>query len=408
MLRSVFFFILFLFALQVSAQSLFTISGQVKDKQGGTLPGAGIYLSGYTKATVSNNDGRFTLPALKPGSYEVVIQMMGFLPYSKSIIIDNQHVSFTATLAENTIQLREVTIKADPDRVKNLQLFLDFFIGKTPNSEKCKLLNPQILFIEHDRKARILRVSTNDFLVVENKALGYRLKYMLNLFEYDFHTRIVYFSGLPVFEDLKGSGSRRKKWLQARETAYYGSPQHFFRSLYVHKIQQEGYILYKRVQVLNPGRPADSLIAAAKKNLSKRLRGLVKPGSAIADSLAYWQQVEQMPATYLTLDMRGVRTDTLVKPVAANLSSINYQDELYVLYTQERENNSFAFSGHAIARPLSIPDYQISVIRMLKGPVGFYANGSMMDSRAILYEGVWAYEKIGDMVPIDYVPLTKR
>ncbi len=407
MVRIFICFIFFCSSLSLSAQGLFSISGQVKDKKGETLPGAGIYLSGYTTATVTNNDGKFTLPALKPGSYEVVIQMMGFLPYSKSILITDQSASFTAILSENTIQLQEVTIKADPNRAKNLKLFLEFFIGRTPNSAQCKLLNPQILFIEDDRKEGILRVSTNDFLIVENKALGYRLKYMLNLFEYDFNTRIIYFSGLPVFEDLKGSGSKRKKWLQAREIAYAGSPQHFFQSLYKNQIQQEGFILYKRVKTKNPDRPADSVIQAAKERLVKRIHGPLKAGSALADSLSYWQQVQQMPAENVTLDMRGVQTDTLVKTAGPDLKFINYTDELYVLFTPEQESNAYSSSGHYILRPLTIPNYQISVIRMLKGPVGFYANGGMRDSRALLYEGFWAYEKIGDMVPMDYIPLAK-
>jgi hypothetical protein len=115
-----------------------------------------------------------------------------------------------------------------------------------------------------------------------------------------------------------------------------------------------------------------------------------------------------MPAENVTLDMRGVQTDTLVKTVSPDLKSINYTDELYVLFTPEQESNAYSSSGHYVLRPLTIPNYQISVIRMLKGPVGFYANGGMRDSRALLYEGFWAYEKIGDMVPMDYVPLAKQ
>ena len=105
------------------AQNMYSITGIVEDKKGETLPGAGIYLSGYTTATVTNMDGKFSLSKLKPGSYEVVVQMIGFLPFSKSVIISDKSVNITIVLSENTIQLNEVVIRADPDREKNLQIF---------------------------------------------------------------------------------------------------------------------------------------------------------------------------------------------------------------------------------------------------------------------------------------------
>lgn len=400
--------LLLLSCFHLQAQQLYAITGEVKDKKGETLPGAGIYLSGYTTATVTNMDGKFTLSKLKPGSYEVVVQMMGFLPYSKSVIISDQSVNITIILAENTVQLHEVVITADPNREKNLQIFKDFFIGKTPNSAKCKILNPNVLFIKYDGDNRILSVTSNEFLVVENKALGYRLKYMLNLFEYNYNTRIVYFSGLPVFEDLKGSGKKRRTWLSNREIAYAGSPQHFFQSLYRNTVQEEGFIIYKRIKVKNPNRPPDSYIAAVKARLRKKMHGVINPGSVLADSLAIIQHIEDLPREYATLDMTGVNVDTLVKSVYQNMKTINYKDELYIMYTKEEESVGYSNTGHYVMRPLTVPNYEISVVQMLQGPVSFYANGGMHDAKSLLFEGFWAYEKIGDMVPMDYVPIGKR
>jgi hypothetical protein len=400
--------LLLAFCLNLQAQKLYSITGVVQDKKGETLPGAGIYLSGYTTATVTNNEGQFNLARLKPGSYEVVVQMMGYLPYSKSVVISDQSVSITVVLQENTVQLREVVITADPNREKNLQLFKEFFIGRTPNSAKCKILNPEVLYIKYDGDNRILSVTSNEFLVVENKALGYRLKYMLNLFEYNYNTRIVYFSGLPVFEDLKGSGSKRRTWLKNREIAYAGSPQHFFQALYRNKVEEEGFIIYKRIKIPNPNRPPDSYIAAARARLMRKRKSVVIPGSIITDSLTMLQQLQDMPKEYTSLDMSGVATDTLVKQVYPYMKTINYKDELYVMYTKEEESVSYSNTGHYIMRPLTVPNYEISVVQMLKGPVSFYPNGGMHDAKSLLYEGFWAYEKIGDMVPMDYVPVNKR
>jgi hypothetical protein len=402
--------LLLLVCLTSFGQNLFSISGKVTDKKGETLPGAGIYLSGYTIATVTNNDGKFSLNKLKPGSYEVVVQMMGFLPYSKSVIISDRSVDISIILAENTVQLQEVVITADPNRERNLQIFKDFFIGKTPNSEKCKILNPQVLYIKYDGDHNVLSVTSNEFLIVENKALGYRLKYMLNLFEYNYNTRIVYFAGLPVFEDLKGSGSRKRTWQKNREIAYAGSPQHFFQSLYRNTVQQEGFIVYKRIKIPNPNRPSDAYLAAMKSRLMKKMKktSAMKVGYAEADSLSYYRKLEELPKEYVTLDMSGVVIDTLVKSIYPNMKTVHYKDELYVMYTKEEESNAYSNTGQYVMRPLTIPNYQISVVHQLEGPFSFYANGGMHDSRAVLYEGFWAYEKIGDMVPLDYIPTSKR
>jgi len=399
---------LLIFCLNIQAQKLYSISGTVKDKKGETLPGAGIYLSGYTTATVSNNDGLFNLGKLKPGSYEVVVQMIGYLPYSKSVIIDDNDVKISIVLAENTVQLHEVVITADPNREKNLQIFKEFFIGKTPNSAKCKILNPNVLYIKYDGDQEILRVTSNEFLIVENKALGYRLKYMLNMFEYNYNTRIIYFSGLPVFEDLKGGGGKRKTWLKNREIAYAGSPQHFFQSLYRNKVEEEGFIIYKRIMTKNPNRPPDAILLATKAKLMKKMHGAANIHGVLADSLALIQHYMDLPKEFATLDMSGVSTDTLVKSIYPDMKTINYKDDLYIMYTKEEESIKYSNSGHYIMRPLTVPNYEISVAKMLKGPVSFYANGGMRDSKSLLYEGYWAYEKIGDMVPMDYVPISKR
>ena len=46
--------------------------------------------------------------------------------------------------------------------------------------------------------------------------------------------------------------------------------------------------------------------------------------------------------------------------------------------------------------------------KLTDGPVRFYENGGILDSRSMLFEGFWAYEKVADMVPMDYVPLVKK
>ena len=200
MFKSLMFFGLFLIVgLQSYSQNGFTISGTVKDQKE-TLPGAGIYISGYKIATVTDADGKFKLPNLKPGSYDILVQMIGYLPYSKNIIISEKSVQVEFLLKQSTTTLNEVVIRADPNRQKYINQFKEYFIGKTPNAKICKILNPQVLRVNYDITKSTLSVKTDEFLIVENKALGYRIKYMLDYFEYNNRTNIIYYAGKPFFE----------------------------------------------------------------------------------------------------------------------------------------------------------------------------------------------------------------
>ncbi|WP_443946269.1 carboxypeptidase-like regulatory domain-containing protein [Pedobacter sp. AW1-32] len=411
MIKSFFVAVLLFFTgLQLSAQNTFTISGQVRDDKGG-LPGASIYLSGYKIATVADNDGRFRLLNLKPGSYDILVQMVGYLPYSKSVIVSDKSVEVNLILKENVAQLEEVVIRADPNRQKYINQFKDFFIGKTPNAAQCKILNPQVLNVDYDATNSTLTVSTTEFLIVENKALGYRLKYMLDHFEYNSRTRIIYYSGHPFFEELKASAAKKRKYIAAREVAYYGSAQHFFRSLYNNKTKEEGFIINKMVKMPNPNRYPDYVINTNLmniKNAAEKTGIRQNAGKVDVGLLEFWTKQQEMPKTIDKFSRAEVLPDTLVHYFNENLKWINYTDALIVQYTKEQESLAYSKTGFWIFRPLDVPENELSIANLTQGPVRFYENGGIYDSRSLLYEGFWAYEKIADMVPMDYIPLAKK
>jgi len=396
--------------IQAIAQNTFSITGIVRDQKDG-LPGAGIYISGYKIAAVADNDGKFKINNLKPGNYDLLVQMVGYLPYSKNVIISDKSVQVELILKENTVQLDEIVIRADPNRAKYIAQFKEFFIGRSPNSSQCKILNPNVLIVDFDVTQSTLTVKTNEFLIVENRALGYRLKYMLDHFEYNSRTHIIYYSGHPSFEELKASGSKRQKYINNREVAYYGSAQHFFKSLYQNTTKEEGFIINKMIKVPNPNRYPDQVIYdnISKLKTLREKTGIRKTGEKIDTAqLAFWKKQLEMPRYIDKFSRAEVLTDTLVHYYNQNLKYLNYTDALCIQYTKERESLAYSKTGFWIFRPLDIPDYEISLVNLMQAPVRFYENGGIYDSRGIMYEGYWAYEKVADMVPMDYVPLTKK
>jgi len=387
------------------AQQSYVLSGIVKDKHGEALPGAGVYVSGYKIATVTDNDGRYNLP-LKPGNYDILVQLIGYKALNKNIVISDKAVKLDLILEESVTQLAEVTIKPDPNREHYINMFKSYFIGTTPNAEQCKIINPNVLIVDYDKETFKLTVKTTQFLIIENKALGYRIKYLLNNFEYDGKTRIIYYEGFPYYEDLKGSVRRKKIWEQKRVAAYLGSPQHFFRALFHQRATEEGYIINKLITKENPDRPSDSTINANIKDLTKAQTGLTSPLTIrTGDSLNSWIKIKKMPRALSILSRAPIAQDTLVHIENESIRSINFTDKLYVVYTKEREDPAYANRiGLSIARPLDMPDYQISTITLQVVPVYFYENGSIYNPRSMLYAGYWGWEKIADSVPMDYLP----
>ncbi|KQC00156.1 carboxypeptidase-like regulatory domain-containing protein [Pedobacter sp. Hv1] len=389
------------------AQNTLTISGTIKDKDG-ALPGAVVYVSGYKMTAVANNDGKFVLLNLAPGNYDLLIQMVGFAPYKKNIVISDKSIDIDVLLKESTTTLNEIVVKPDPKRAGYLLLFKELFIGLSPNAKTCELLNPEELIFNFDKESNVLSGKSLEFLVIENKALGYRVKYLVDYFEYAFKTRTFYYEGQPFFEEMKGSNSKQRKWAKAREIAYNGSTQHFFKALYENRVKEEGFVINKLIEMPNMMRKPDSLINANIKRLTAGNKGLVRTltfnGS---DSLSYWIRQRGEPKVVNTINRADVLVDTLVKTFNKDIKMINYQDALYVIYKNEYEPNGFSFTGHRQSRPMDMPEYQISLIHKLEQKAYFYANGGIFDPRSLLFQGYWAYEKVGDMVPMDYVPIVK-
>ena len=404
-MRNFYWLIFILFISQsILAQESYTVSGIIKDKKGETLPGAGVFVSGYKIATLSNNNGEFSLK-LKPGNYELLIKMVGFKSVNKQVVVSDKDITINVELIVNVIRLNEVVVKPDLNRENNLKTFTNFFIGQTPNSFQCKILNPDVLYINYDQQNQVLTAYCDEFLIIENKALGYKIKYLIKEFECDMVSRIIFYQGSPYYEDLPASNSKKKLWAKKRLEAYNGSSQHFFRSLYTGNSISEGYQLHKLIKQANTQRPPDSLIKANIKRFSLGIRSLNFSDGIMNDSLNFWLSKKRMPPFISILNTAIVNPDTLVKTFDNNIKKVDFTDILYIIYKNEREHSMYAnIIAQSISRPLNMPNYQISLINLSVRPIYFYQNGAIYNPRSMVYEGYWAWEKVADSVPMDYMP----
>ncbi|MNR46571.1 hypothetical protein D3C85_1655620 [compost metagenome] len=61
------------------------------------------------------------------------------------------------------------------------------------------------------------------------------------------------------------------------------------------------------------------------------------------DSLNFWLKERSKPKAMAVLNKAKVLTDTLVKTYNEDVKSVNFTDDLFVMYTKEKETEEYAF-----------------------------------------------------------------
>lgn len=352
------------------AQETFPISGTVSDEKGMTIPGATVFITNTKHIQSTNNEGSFTFNNIAPGTYEVVVKFLGYSPAVKSVTVTDKPAAVVFKLSESNTILNTVTINAgpDPNHEKYLADFKKYFIGETDNARQCILVNPEVLHFHYDKNSDVLSVTANDFVIVQNKALGYNLKFLLTQFTIDFKNNFCLNSGYPYFEEIKGNEQQQQTWQQNRKVAYLSSPKHFFRAVLNHTTTEEGFTIYqipfkathKQLAEIHPLNP-DSVFINSGKNF------------------------------------RTIKAK-IDKTTASGVS------EYYIVYTGEDEGDLFRKTDGVIDIPVKIKSLkrQISKIQTYSDETTVDKNGVLVPSGGLKLSGYWAWEKMADLTPLDY------
>jgi len=382
----------------------YSISGIVKDKHGLALPGANVLLSGYQVGAVADSAGRFFLKSLVPGNYNLLVQMIGYVPITQNVVINNKARDVEVIMEESVKELTEVVVRPDPRRSEYLATFKENFIGTSVNAKKCVILNPQVIRFDYDEQRHILKASAEEFLIIENKALGYTIKYLLSNFQKDYETNVVHFYGYPYFEEFEKKESRIKRYAKQRKAAYIGSPQHFFSALYTNTYHEQGFFINKLVKAPNTRKKPAEVIDERLKLLSEKMRNNADERRR-KKSLIYWTEMKLLPDTVEMLIREEVPRYSLVQQKVPSLKTLEFKDALYIIFIKEKEPKDYTrYAGYKIKRPDDFNDFQVSLVYPLEKTASFYENGVLHNPESLLFEGMWGYEKVADLLPIDYVP----
>jgi hypothetical protein len=349
-------FIAALFSFAVfSQEKTFSITGKVVDeKTKQPMPGASVFCQNTTIGTITNSEGKFFM-RLNNGGYDLVVSYTGY--ETKLTRISNGNTgndSLTIELKEQDKNLGEVVVAGSAEVAdgwnKYGQFFIDNFIGTTPNASKCIIEKKDSLRFYFYKKRNKLKVKARSEIIITNNALGYKIKYQLDSFVYDYTSKIGSFTGYPLFEELKGTDEQNEAWKKNRFNSYVGSRLHFMRSWYDSTLNDEGFTL--------------ELLDANNKPTS------------VADP--YDNKLYALDSGDVVINIKG-------------RLRINYKnrvpDQKYLI------ENNFPLSSRI----------QISAIDIIDG-FSIQENGYFYEQSEVTNMGYWAWKKLAELLPYDYNP----
>lgn len=369
------------------------ITGKVTATDGKTpIPQANVFLSNTTSGSATTEDGTFRLSGLKPGQYTLVVSIIGYESYTKTVLVGSQPIHLDIQLSTQVSELREVTIMSPKLWEKYYEWFVRDFIGTDDNAKYCYVSNPHTVQLNYHKGQQELEAYTEDFLVVDNMALGYRVKFLIKEFTSSKLTGIISYSGQRLFSDLPGSKKQKEEWRKKRDSAYYGSAMHFYRALYKNQLDQEGFQMLKLTRSINPYRPQEQ-------EIQEKIRKY-NDGHHL-DSAKRWIDLENMSKYYREfLDRVPMPASSVVfKTQEDNIFAVDFHDCLYIRYVNKREDTYF----RDVYQPIDLPNYETTIATITK-PYFFDTNGVVFGDSAPLYEGTWSKSKLSDLLPVDYEP----
>jgi len=351
--RLLFIICFFSFSFIAAAQS--TITGQVIDAETKLpLEGASVFAQNTTKGVITDKEGNYKL-FLNKGGYELIVSYTGFV--SKVVTVEaNEDKRLDIELKKVEKNMDEVVIIASNEVTDGWEkygdFFLDYFIGATPFSDSCILLNPEALKFYYYKRSDKLKVLAEQPLQIANKSLGYNLRYQLDSFVFYNKTNINSYKGNCLYTTMEGNEEEQKLWSANRKAAYYGSRIHFLRSYYDSSLKQNGFTV--------------DVLSGTEGNKFNRL--------ANPYDTAYYYFNDSTANVELWFPQKASITYTKKAP-----------EKDYLVQTR---------------LPADVK-MQISYVDLLDG-ILIKPNGFFFDQRSWINQGYWSWKNIADQLPYDY------
>lgn len=333
----------------------YVVHGKVVSKtDDNPLVGTNVYLSNTLYGASTDRNGSYVIKNIPRGVYDLTFSFVGFEPVVKQIVFDGSKDSLRVDVALNSIEseMDELVVQSDrPDKWMKLKsIFEREFLGYSRNAKDTRILNPEYLDFQLDDN--IFTAEASRPLIVENRAMGYKLYVELNSFKWNLSTKTGNMIYYPKYEIMETDSRRtRKKWERTRNSTFEGSLKHFFVHLYRERAEHEGYVFTRGLIKEISGNQKEFELSV-RKDLPKRLKTLLK----------------------------GYRLPK----------------EIQIKYNKNRQNTSGLYGSNT--------SYKISSIAPNTNTQIFFIDpwGNLLDPNSIKLGGEWASNRVADFLPFHY------
>ncbi len=359
-----------------------TITGRIiSDETGDPVPNASVYINNTTIGANTDAQGNYNLSGIKPGIYEIIISHISFDKLIHRVEVRDQLLRISFRVIPAVKQMRNIVVMRPDLRKKWLATFKEYFLGQSQAAAKSKIKNEDDIFFEKGESPGSMIAFSEAPIIIENRELGYRIYFELQEFFYDQGNSRTYFFGFSRYEELDNKKSTHSKWERNRMRTYQGSTQHFYHSLLADKLEEEQFVIYLR-------RKADS----AKKSISTN-------GGTIKVRLPGKNEKSGAPDLAITARVQDI---LFVSDSVPDKKLLRWKGELVVRYKKEPyEKKYLRNKGHTNGY---LPNGVQSAIEMVETEVFLDPNGTLENPLAVQYTGFWSYERVANMLPIDYRP----
>ncbi len=215
------------------------VTGTIRDEDTGRpIRNASVFFDRTLNGVFTDSVGNFTLYPQGATQLPVFVSVVGYA--SKTITEYPSDRKITIELKPTAYNLDAVTVLANDgmSRAEKLKIFKREFVGSSPSAKSSVILNDADLHFTYSSKTRILQATSDKPIMIQNKALGYTLNFLVANFTYTGEQTTFY--GSQFFRE-DGSMSDPEKVKKSRRTAYLGSQMHFIRSLWNNKLAENGF-----------------------------------------------------------------------------------------------------------------------------------------------------------------------
>ncbi|RMF61980.1 MAG: carboxypeptidase-like regulatory domain-containing protein, partial [Calditrichaeota bacterium] len=353
-----------------------TISGHVFDGvTGDPIEDVNVFIAGTFLGSATDSAGFYLIKEVAPGDHDLVVAMAGYEPQELQLqILQPVAYIYDFRLKPKVYLAPEIEISASKPTgwQKDLDVFKKLFLGDSHNAQKCKLVNPEVLDFYHDDVRVLFFANAEHMLEIENRALGYRVNFLLEKFVAQ--GQKVVFLGKTRFDELEPKNDKeRNRWRRNRRRTYNGSMRHFLK-----------------------------ILATGGGDMSRAGFKIMHTPDLLSDAES--------------LELQEVEPSTLISPGRMEYErQLRFSGYLQITYEREKESKAFIYwrdrQNPALVNKTrqdllasARPGKQTSWLKLNRRSVTIDTSGHLYDPMAVTTYGYWAWERVAELLPLEYRP----